>query len=72
MPDVDQMTADYRRSRGWSADPGPTTRISVELPRELVQRLNRQARLMETPRQQIIEAAILGMVREFEDIDADA
>lgn len=70
LPKADDLAAEYRRSRGWPAEPGPTSRISVELPRSLVRRLNRQARLMETPRRQIIEAAIEGLVREFEEIDA--
>jgi predicted transcriptional regulator len=43
-----------------------TTRISVELPRDLVRRLDHQALLTRTPRRRIIEAAILDTVREFE------
>ena len=65
------MTAEYRRSRGWATDPGPTSRVSCELPRDLVRRLNRQARLSGIPRRMLLESAVLGLVNEFEQIDAE-
>lgn len=68
---VGDMTAEYRRSRGWDPDPGPTSRISVPLNRDLVRRLNRQARLSGIPRADIIAAAVEGLVREWEAIDAE-
>jgi metal-responsive CopG/Arc/MetJ family transcriptional regulator len=68
---TDEMTAEYRRSRGWSPDPGETSRISCVLPRELVRRLNRQARLVGAQRQQLIEAAVEGLLRDLEAIDAE-
>lgn len=66
----DELTARYRESRGWTTEPGPTSRISCEMPRDLVQRLNRQARLSGVPRAAIIAAAVEGLVSEFEQIDA--
>lgn len=49
-----------------------TTRISLELPVQLVDRLEDQAERTEVPRKELIETAITGLVREFEAIDADS
>lgn len=75
-----ELTAAYRRSRGWDPEPGTRTRISCELPRDLVARLNHQARLLEADagsdgrtasRAFLIETAIMGLLASFEAIDAD-
>jgi predicted transcriptional regulator len=50
---------------------GGRSRISCELPSELVRRLEAQAMAMGCARQSLIEAAVLDLVNEFEAIDRD-
>lgn len=49
---------------------GTTSRISCELPIDLVERLNGQARGMGVGRAHLIASAVEGLVRQFEAIDA--
>lgn len=58
--------------RGVAAPVEPKRRISLELPESLVARVERQCELMGMGRQDLITAAIEGLVREFEAIDADS
>lgn len=52
--------------------PPPTTsRISLELPTSLVQRLEDQAEMIGVGRGYLIETAVLGLLRDFEQIDAE-
>lgn len=67
----DPLLVDYRRSRGWNPEPGPKSRISLELPRDLVARLNRQARSTGIARHSIIETAVIGLLAEWEQIDSE-
>jgi metal-responsive CopG/Arc/MetJ family transcriptional regulator len=47
------------------------TRIGVDLPTELVRRVEVQAECMGVSRAALIETALMGLVREFEEIDAE-
>lgn len=47
------------------------TRIGVEMPEDLLRRLERQAELTGIPRQSLIVSAVTGLVRNFEEIDAE-
>lgn len=49
----------------------PTRRISLDLPGDLVDRLEVQAECMNLSRATLIEAACTGLVREFEQIDTE-
>lgn len=69
MKTHDDLEREYRRFRGWNPEPGETSRISLELPRTLVQRLNRQARLMDVARRHLIEAAVVGLLDALEKED---
>lgn len=51
--------------------PNRKSRISLELPTELVERLELQADCLGTSRTMLIETAALGLVREFEEIDTE-
>jgi hypothetical protein len=67
----DSLLTEYRKARRWNPDPGPTSRISVELPRPIVARLNKQARSSGISRRLIIETAVLALLSEWEQIDAE-
>lgn len=49
-----------------------TSRISLELPVPLLDRIDRQVEYTSLPRQHLLEVAIVGLVREFERIDVEA
>lgn len=51
--------------------PSTKSRISLELPTSLVERLEAQAEMTGVGRGYLIETAVLGLLREFEAIDAD-
>lgn len=57
--ELDALTAEYRKSRGWGPA-GTTSRVSLELPVELVTKLNKHCRINKLRRHefvaQIIEA----------------
>lgn len=46
-------------------------RISLELPVDLVRRLERQAEMLDMGRNLLIETACLGLVNDFERIDGE-
>lgn len=47
------------------------SRISLELPTTTVERLEAQAEMTGIGRSHLIETAVLGLLREFEQIDAE-
>lgn len=47
------------------------SRISLELPTSVVERLEDQAEMLGIGRGYLIETAVLGLLREFEQIDAE-
>lgn len=49
----------------------PKSRISLELPTELVDRLADQVEMTGIGRAYLIETAVMGLLREFEQIDAE-
>lgn len=48
-----------------------TRRIGVELPVTLIERIENQAAMLDCSRTHLIETALLGLVREFEEIDQE-